>query len=357
MMSLLNRSFLFLAAVFLSASIAIAADRTPLFGPLEKHIAGKPTVKVNRSVIRGGGIIAWSVLENEGSITLCDLPTLVRARVKNCGLLEVAYKPAVFKANFINTGTVKTTDTTVRFDGLYQENGVYISDPSTQIFADFIVGDNGYLIGGEGDNFLIRGDFICSSTQNQNWSTEQCLLSFQDGFRDGSPDNDHDFFITGSDLGPISDGYIDNFAWGILTITAGNMLRLIDGNIEAGGALYVSSITGLAISGTIVDNISSPNGMNIYYRSELPDNSVLGGNVFDFADHGGQLIPIWPKNPDIDHDGDVDGADLSLLVASMNKACPPNDSCYSDLDDDRQVNDEDMRIFAPYFGTSTTDRP
>ena len=350
-MNLIKESVLLFAAVFLSSSIAMAGGKASLFAPLKKRAANTSAVKINRDIIRGGGIIAWDILENEGSITLCDQPSLVNARVKNRGLLEVAYKQAVFTEDFINTGTVKTTDTVVRFNGLYQEDGVYISDPSDNYFWDLHIGDNGYFVGGAGDNFFIRGDFINSSTQNQNWSTAECLLAFPDGFRDGTPDPDHDFSITGSDVGPVSDGYVDNFAWGTLLITSSNTLQLLDGNSEAGGALYIGTISGLAISGTLIENISSSEGMNIYYRAQLPGNSQLNGRVFDFSDHGGRLIPIWPKSPDIDHDGDVDGADLALIAAVMNTVCPPMTACYCDLDNDRQVNETDLALFAPYFGT------
>lgn len=39
-------------------------------------------------------------------------------------------------------------------------------------------------------------------------------------------------------------GYANNFAWGTLSIGAGNSLALQDGNEVAGGALYVGQILG-----------------------------------------------------------------------------------------------------------------
>ncbi len=351
MIKLFSKSALFFAGTVLVASSTLAGEEPPLFAPLEKLAAGNPPVRINRQTVRGGGVIACRVLENEGTITLGGLPSIVKARVMNRGQLEIAYEQAVFTEDFFNTGTVKTTDTVVRFDGRYQEDGSYVSDPSANYFWDLFVGDNGTLVGGEGDMFYVRGDFISTSTRNEGWSTAECLLEFSDGFRDGSLDSAHDFSLTGSDLGPISAGYSANFAWGILSIAGGNTLRLLDGNIDTGGALYVGAINGLDLSGTTVANISSPDGINIYYRPELPANSYLDGEIFYFADYGGRLIPIWPKSPDIDHDGDVDGADAALLAAAMNSSCALMSACPCDLDDDRQVTETDLQLFAPYFAT------
>ena len=344
-----GKNILFFAAAFWTASVAMAADAPSLFAPLDRLAADAPAVIVNEGSISGGGVIACGILENRGDITLGELPSIIRARVINHGRLEIAYEQAVFVDDFINDGILKTTDTVVRFTGLYQEYGAYISDPSDNCFQDLVIGETGYLVGGVGDNFYIRGDLISASTQNENWSTAESLLGFQDGFRDGSYDPDHDFYITGADLGPVADGYSGNFAWGIMEIAADNTLRLLDGNSEPGGALYVGNITGLVVNTGSIENIASPDGINIYYRPEQPANSYLAGETYEFK--GGWLIPIWPKSPDIDHDGDVDGADLALLAADMNSTCPPNDACYSDISDDGEVNEEDLQIFAPAFSS------
>ena len=337
-------------AALLAASSALAADGATIFTPLQQLAENNPVIEVNRGVIRGGGVIACRVLENEGSITLCDLPSIIKARVTNRGQLEILHDQAVFTEDFHNHGTLKTTDTVVRFEGIYEEDGAYISDPSDNHFSqDFIVGDNGYVVGGLGDNFYMRADLISSSTQNESWNTVLSLLEFRDGFRDGSYDPDHDFYITGDDYGAQTGGYTDNFAWGILNIAANNTLRLVDGNTDAGGGLYVGDITGLVISGYDITNISSPDGINIYYRQESAANSYLDGETYDL-ENDGLLIPVWPKSPDIDHDGDVDGADLALLAADMNSSCPAYGSCAGDINDNGQVDEADMQIFASAFG-------
>ena len=343
----MGKNIVFLSAAFWTVSTAMATDMPALFAPLDRLAAGAPAVIVNEDSIFGGGVIACGILENKGNITLGELPSIIRAMVINHGRLEVAYEQAVFVNDFINNGVLKTTDTVVRFTGLYQEHGAYISDPSDNYFQDLHVGETGWLAGGVGDNFYIRGDFNSVSTQNENWSTAESLLGFQDGFRDGSYDPDHDFYITGDDLGPVVVGYSDNFAWGIVEIGDNNTLRLLDGNRVAGGALYVGDITGLVRNSDSIENISSPDGINIYYRSEHPANSYLDGETYEFK--GGWLIPIWPKSPDIDHDGDVDGADLALLAADMNSTCQPNDACYSDITDDGVIDEDDLEDFAPAF--------
>ncbi len=339
-----------LLAVFVS-SAAFAAGKTHLFAPLERLVDRNPGVMVNRDVVRGGGVIACRLLKNRGSITLHGLPSIVKARVVNFGQLEIARDQAVFTRKFHNLGVLKTTDTMVRFQGIYLEDGVYVSDPSDNYFDDdFIVGEDGYVVGGSGDNFYLRGDFLVSSTRNGEWSTGEAFLEFRDGFRDGALYSDHVFTITGTDFGPSANGYVDNFVWGGLNLAAGNTLQLLDGNSSPGGALYVSGISGLVIDGDTVSNISSPEGINIYYQPGQSVNDILNGLVYELSGHVGRLIPVWAKGPDIDHDGDVDGADLALLAADMNTSCPPLSACCSDINDDGDIDGSDLELFAPAFG-------
>ncbi len=147
-------------------------------------------------------------------------------------------------------------------------------------FFDLIITENGYLIGGVGDRFEIKGKLESHSYQDALWDTRNAQLIFLGG-------SVHEFYITGLDRGRSSAGYVDNFGWGDLQIDNGTSLFLIDSN-DPGGALYVGTISGLDIVGDSIENIQG-NGLNIYYAPWA--NAYLNGQTYQLAD-GGTLAPV-----------------------------------------------------------------
>jgi hypothetical protein len=189
------------------------------------------------------------------------------------------------EGNVLNTGTVKTTNTTAVYTGTFTNNGAYISDPASQRFNNLVVGQTGYLKGGLADSFLIGGNFVNHSTMNTSWNTSLAFLGFVDGTT-----SLHDFYLTGADFGATLSGYSNNFSWGALDLI-GDSLRLFDGNDVAGGALYVGGIWGLEITDRFVTNITGMDGLDIYYLANLPGNAYLHDWTYDLTG-GGHLIPI-----------------------------------------------------------------
>lgn len=176
---------------------------------------------------------------------------------------------------------MKAQDTTVAFTGTFINAGAYVSDPSVNSFADLVVTETGYLVGGPGDQFLIGGRFESSSTQNTKWFTQNSQLIFVG-------DTDHDFWITGADLGASDLGYVNNFGWGDLQLHD-EVLFLRDGNATPGGVLYVGTIQGLVIvDGDTIHNIHG-NRLNIYYAPWA--NPHLDGKTYALMD-GGSLAPV-----------------------------------------------------------------
>jgi hypothetical protein len=244
----------------------------------------------NTSEMSGYGTFRTGGLSNSGTMTLSGGTmtlshgtTTVQGDVNNqaSGKITVAYNPAIFTGNVVNSGTVKTTSTTVTWAGSFTNSGAYISDPATNYFTDLIVGPSGYLVGGAGDQFIISNDFINQSTQNLLWKTLGAVVQFTTG-----TDSLHNLYLPGQDLGPSWAGYTDNFAWGTLDLT-GQSLNLVDGNATAGGALYVGKILGLTLTGLEVSDIIG-NGFNIYYDPGL--NPDLNGLTYDLQ-AGGCLEP------------------------------------------------------------------
>jgi len=169
-------------------------------------------------------------------------------------------------------------------------NGGFWTDPTTVRVGTMVVGETGHITAMVGDRFFIGGDFINRSIQNTLWDTDLASLIFENAMS-----RSHEFYLAGLDLGAIANGFLDNFAWGSLSLAAGEELHLFDGNLDTpGAALYVGLITPMNF-----DFIFSE--FNIYYNAMLSGNEWLGGEKYHL--HGtGWLIPfiggIEPPGPE-----------------------------------------------------------
>jgi PEP-CTERM motif len=170
-----------------------------------------------------------------------------------------------------NNGTVKVENATASFDGTFQNNGAYISDPSKQSFNNLDIGTAGYIQAGVGDRFNIGGNFINLSTVDAQWNTGGAILTFT-----GAAGTSHDF-----ELGAGSD-------WNQLVLQDGNMLVL-----SSSGANYdvlnVIGLAGLDIVGDTVTNIQGVDGLTIFYNPDVAENKGLGGLTYNLFG-GGQLV-------------------------------------------------------------------
>jgi len=205
----------------------------------------------------------------------------LKADIENRGDVELSGPGTrTIDGNVFNEGTWKVSNTTAVYTGTFTNAHEYRSDPSINTFSDLIINENGYLVGGAGDQFLIGGKLESYSYQDQLWDTQNAQLIFIGG-------SVHEFYITGLDMGGSTAGYVHNFGWGDLEITSGSELFLIDSN-DPGGALYVGTISGLNIVGDTVENIHG-NGLNVYYAPW--SNPGLNGQTYLLAD-GGTLAPV-----------------------------------------------------------------
>ncbi len=240
----------------------------------------------------GGDISGSGVLTNSGLMTFTGTnTTTVNSDVQNNAghKLEVKNVAVVFNGSTVNSGTFKTTASTVVFNGNYTENGTFLSDPSLTIEnGNFSVGTTGNLIGSTGDVWQFGRDFTSASTQNTTWNT---TLSEMDFFRSNTGPNsgfslgDHVFAYSGLDLGQTYAGYTDNFAWGLVNVFSGNQL-LTSGS----GALYT---TGLLI-GSGTSQIGSFTGnVTIYYDPlDTVHNGYLNGGTYPFGSGTGKVAPV-----------------------------------------------------------------
>ena len=178
-----------------------------------------------------------------------------------------------------NSGMVHATSATVNWNGLFTNSGGYVSDPSINTFTNLTVTSTGYLTGAAGDSFNVSDNLLSTSTQNTLWNTVAATLGFGAG-------TSHILDVTGLDGGAIAAGFVNNYAWGVLNLFAGNTLSL-EGT-KAIDALYVSTLSGLQYNGSLVTNIFG-NGLNIYYDPAL--DIALNDQVYALGG-GGFLCPV-----------------------------------------------------------------
>lgn len=89
--------------------------------------------------------------------------------------------------------------------------------------------------------------------------------------------------------------------------------------------------------------------LNRLIRIEQPD----GGSIdYDYDSVGNRIIrEVTPRSScpgDIKGDGDIDGADLAMLLADLEAGCSGN--CRGDLDGSGLVDVADVILFTEYFG-------
>jgi len=235
--------------------------------------AGTTTVTSNMKVgahgtfnHSGGGLSVGAgagTLTNEGQVNLSGAGT------------------RTVDANVVNNGGFKVTGTTVIYTGAFTDNGVYISDPATNVFSQTLtVNASGYLVGGTGDVFQINGDFLNYSTRNLLWNTDAATLTFGAGVHN---------VITGSaDLG--GSGFAHNFAWGVLELGNGTILDLANGSTLYVGVLDLAG-NDLSLLGEIHGT-----GVTIFYNPSLAGNDYLKGQPHTLG--GITLMPLTGAVPE-----------------------------------------------------------
>ncbi len=184
-----------------------------------------------------------------------------------------------------NYSDVNIVETNVNFNGIFTNQGALVSTDSESIFDKLIVGQNGYLQGGDLDRFVIRSDFDNASQQDEVWDTRHSTLEFNGEVA-------HLFGLAGDDQGANFGGFEDNFAWGELSLAIGQTLTLLDGNSDLGAALYLGLLTLHDL-----DQLNSIfSDFNIYYDARLSGNQYLGGQTFALSG-AGRLIPVAIPEP------------------------------------------------------------
>lgn len=227
------------------------------------------------------------------------------------GALLVSNSTATIAANLISTGSVKVVSSKLTFVSNVVVNGSYVSDPSTNIFlADLSLTAAGTLVGGSGDWFDFKQNFLIQSTNNTGFDLRQSAIRFSGG-------GGHTNAITGLDLGSNAVGYADNFAYGELHLgSISDHIYFTNLTAAANNALYINWIDLLGdVNGTnLVANLHAPRSINVYYDVTDSRNAYLtnfnASGVYQLSDWGGGaggfLLPVAVPEP----------STLALLMAA-----------------------------------------
>ena len=239
----------------------------------------------------GNGTFKSGGLTNNGTLSFADSPTSVFGAVTNNASLKITSNTTTFFGAVTNAvgATIKVSTGTSRFLTTFTNNGTFNSDPAVNEFASLAIGPEGVLLGGTGDQFIVSGDLINTSTRNAAWNTAAALINFT-----GSPA--HTLAWSGSDQGASYQGYVNNFGIGTLELSAGNTLTL-----EPGGAIYVGSLlldgrlgdpTQLsAYIAQAISNSGSADPTDIYYDPSQTANAYLNDSTYALG-NGGVLSPV-----------------------------------------------------------------
>jgi hypothetical protein len=236
---------------------------------------------VNTLKVDGGN---WNLKGSQGYASGVTVASGATAQVSN-GVGETV---TTLGGDVTNNGTVKVEDAKVVFTGTFTNNGALVSDPATLSFNNLSTGANGYIQAAAGDTYQVAGNFDSASTQSTAWVTQSATLEFT-----GADGTGHAMQITGADLG-LGQHRIGNFGWGEVEIDSGNTITLTDGVGSPTGALYLTDLVGADISGDMITNIFSSNGLNIYYDGHDAADSYLHGLSY-FLMGGGRLISDVPE--------------------------------------------------------------
>lgn len=248
-------------------------------------IGGKGTLDMSDGTLKAGSIVNDGTLNYTGGTLIANITNNKTFNVKPAGA-----GAKVVMGNVVNsaTGTIKVTGTKITWKGTFNNKGAYNSDPSENFFSDLSVDITGYLTGGVGDLFSISGDFFNQSEQNSLWQTDLAELTFA-----GS--GPHHFDFNALDLGDSSSGYLNNFAWGELSIDPGVELDVFDGNTSTPGAALYTRLFDI-VGQDLSELLFIHSDYNIYYDPTLAGNSYLQGENYQL-NGAGCLIAIGNDSP------------------------------------------------------------
>jgi hypothetical protein len=240
---------------------------------LNDVVTGKMTNTGDILFVNGGFKI--QSLNNSGYVIMdnatVDIGGVELGDIKNSDTIELIQTQLRLKNLENSNGTFSIQESEVHMNNL-DNNAEYKSGSSHHFFNNINIGESGYLVAGENDEFFIEGDFHNLTDQFALWETSQASFHF-------IGDEQQKLFLRSQDLGAILEGYMNNLALGTLHI---------DDNVNV--ELYGNSFTALYVDRLILDQGSNWDlrGFNIYYL-HLEDYGA------DLTLGNGNLVQVAPE--------------------------------------------------------------
>ena len=208
-------------------------------GSVLDNLAGSTfTIENDAPWIDGGGTAA-SAFNNAG--------TLIESGTTGSTTFDLAFNNS--GTVDVETGALNLADGSLSFDGL----NVLVAEATTTI--------------------AVSGDLVGPTTNVDEFKPLGTVLL--DG--SGTASAPQHLEVMSQDLGPTSDGFIDNFAYGTLALGSNTYVQLADNAQNSSGsepeALYTNAL--VVPSGSTLDL----NGLNVYVRADQIDGTVVGGTI------------------------------------------------------------------------------
>jgi hypothetical protein len=273
------------AAVTNGGTIVLAGGRF--------EIVGAGLANGGRIEVGGSSSLAANATTSTGTVVVDAATLRVDGDFGNDGSTTIDRSTVQFFGAVANSGTLHATQSSVSFLGGFTNTGTYITDPNRSTFTDLVNNSPGAIVAAAGDLFAVAGDLRGDTVNHAVWNTASATLEFT-----ANPNGQHQFELSGADLGRSPGANAANFAWGTLHLDAGQKLSLVDAsaNWSGGkGALYVGGLQIDGFSGGSVDSFVAAaiagNGFDVYYDPTLAANAWLAGASYALGG-GGSLVAI-----------------------------------------------------------------
>ena len=125
---------------------------------------------------------------------------------------------------------------------------------------------------------------------------------------------------------------------------------ITDGVIAESDEVVSTTETTITVANGFANSYFVSDGSYLYTESsDFSSEPEPNGRRINMGAYGGTLEAA--TSADFNHDGDVDGSDLTLFVDEFFRDdCSAENSCNCDLDGDSDVDENDLSIFATQFG-------